>query len=44
MYGILISPVKCVFRASEVTFLGYRVSSEAVFLNLGSVDPPGSAG
>jgi cleavage and polyadenylation specificity factor subunit 1 len=28
MYGILINPAKCVFRTSEVTFLGYRVSSE----------------
>jgi hypothetical protein len=28
MYGSLINPAKCVFRASEVTFLGYRVSSE----------------
>jgi cleavage and polyadenylation specificity factor subunit 1 len=28
MYGILINPAKCVFTASEVTFLGYRVSSE----------------
>jgi hypothetical protein len=28
MYGILINPAKCVFRASEVTFLGYRVSSK----------------
>jgi hypothetical protein len=27
-YGILINPVKCVFRASEVTFLGYKVSAE----------------
>jgi cleavage and polyadenylation specificity factor subunit 1 len=27
-YGILINPAKFVFRASEVTFLGYRVSSE----------------
>jgi cytoskeleton-associated protein 5 len=27
-YGILINPAKCVFRASEVTFLGYRVFSE----------------
>jgi hypothetical protein len=27
-YGILINLAKCVFRASEVTFLGYRVSSE----------------
>jgi hypothetical protein len=27
-YGILINPAKCVFRASEVTFLSYRVSSE----------------
>jgi hypothetical protein len=25
--GILINPAKCVFRSSEVTFLGYRVSS-----------------
>jgi hypothetical protein len=24
MYGILINPVKCVIRASEVIFLGYR--------------------
>jgi hypothetical protein len=28
MYVILINTAKCVFRASEVTFLGYRVSSE----------------
>jgi hypothetical protein len=28
MYGILINPAKCVFRASEVTFLGYKMSSE----------------
>jgi hypothetical protein len=28
MYWILINPAKSVFRASEVTFLGYRVSSE----------------
>jgi hypothetical protein len=28
MYGILINPAKCVFTASEVTFLGYRVTSE----------------
>jgi hypothetical protein len=27
-YGILINPAKCVFRASEVTFLGHRVPSE----------------
>jgi hypothetical protein len=27
-YGILINPAKCVFRAFEVTFLGYRLSSE----------------
>jgi hypothetical protein len=27
-YGILINPAKCVFRASEVTFVGYSVSSE----------------
>jgi cleavage and polyadenylation specificity factor subunit 1 len=28
MNGILINPAKCVFKPSEVTFLGYRVSSE----------------
>jgi hypothetical protein len=27
-HGILINPTKCVFRASEVTFLGYKVSAE----------------
>jgi hypothetical protein len=27
-YGIIINPTKCVFRASEVTFLGYKVSAE----------------
>jgi hypothetical protein len=27
-YGVLINPAKCVFRASEVTFFGYRLSSE----------------
>jgi hypothetical protein len=26
--GILINPAKCVFKASEVTFLGYKVSAE----------------
>jgi hypothetical protein len=26
-YGILIIPARCVFRASEVTFLAYKVSS-----------------
>jgi hypothetical protein len=26
-YGIVINPVKCVFRAPEVTFLGYKVSA-----------------
>jgi hypothetical protein len=26
-YGI-INPAKCVFRATEVTFLGYKVSAE----------------
>jgi hypothetical protein len=26
--GILINPTKCVFKASEVTFLGYKVSTE----------------
>ena len=25
-YGILLNPGKCVFRAAEVTFLGYRIS------------------
>jgi cleavage and polyadenylation specificity factor subunit 1 len=27
-YGIIINPVKCIFRASEVNFLGYKVSAE----------------
>jgi hypothetical protein len=27
-YGILINPGKCVFRAREITFLGYKVSAE----------------
>jgi hypothetical protein len=27
-YGYIINPAKCVFRASEVTFLGYKVSAE----------------
>jgi hypothetical protein len=27
-YGILINPAKCVFRAPEVTFLGYKLSAE----------------
>jgi hypothetical protein len=27
-YGILINPVKCVFRASKVIFLGYKASSD----------------
>jgi hypothetical protein len=27
-YGIIITPAKCVFRAPEVTFLGYKVSAE----------------
>jgi hypothetical protein len=27
-YGILINPAKCVFRAPEVTFLGYKVMYE----------------
>jgi cleavage and polyadenylation specificity factor subunit 1 len=26
-YGILLNPAKCVFRASEVSFLGYTISS-----------------
>lgn len=29
-YGILINTSKCVFGASEVTFLGYRISSEGI--------------
>jgi cleavage and polyadenylation specificity factor subunit 1 len=28
IFGRLINPAKCVFTASEVTFLGYRVTSE----------------
>jgi putative transposase len=27
-YGIVINPAKCVFRAPEITFLGYKVSAE----------------
>jgi hypothetical protein len=27
-YGIIINPTKCMFRASKVTFLGYKVSAE----------------
>jgi hypothetical protein len=27
-YGILMNPAKCVFRAPEVTFFGYKVSAE----------------
>jgi cleavage and polyadenylation specificity factor subunit 1 len=27
-YGSIINPTKCVFRASEVTFLGYKISAE----------------
>ena len=27
-YGIIINPARCVFRAPEVTFLGYKVSAE----------------
>jgi hypothetical protein len=27
-YGIVINPVKCVFRVSKVTILGYKVSAE----------------
>jgi cleavage and polyadenylation specificity factor subunit 1 len=27
-YGILVNPAKCIFRASEVTFLGYKMSAE----------------
>jgi hypothetical protein len=26
--GILINPAKCVFKASEITFLGYKVSAD----------------
>jgi hypothetical protein len=29
-YGININPTKCIFRASEVTFLGYKISTELV--------------
>jgi cleavage and polyadenylation specificity factor subunit 1 len=28
-YGVIINPIKCVFRAPEVTFLGYKVSAES---------------
>ena len=27
-YGVLLKPAKCVFGATEVTFLGYTVSAE----------------
>jgi hypothetical protein len=27
-YGVLLNPAKCVFGATEVTFLGYTVSAE----------------
>jgi hypothetical protein len=27
-FGIIINPTKCVFRAPEVTFIGYKVSAE----------------
>ena len=27
-YGILLNPSKCVFRAAEFTFLGYRISGQ----------------
>jgi hypothetical protein len=27
-YGILINPAKCIFRATDVIFLGYKVSAE----------------
>jgi hypothetical protein len=27
-YGIIINPAKCIFRAPEITFLGYKVSAE----------------
>lgn len=29
-YGMVINPAKCTFGASEVTFLGYKVSAEGV--------------
>jgi cleavage and polyadenylation specificity factor subunit 1 len=29
-YGILLNPGKCVFRATEVTFLGYRSSGKGL--------------
>jgi hypothetical protein len=28
-YGMVINPAKCVFRALEVTFLGYKVSAKS---------------
>jgi hypothetical protein len=28
-YGIIINPLKCIIRASEVNFLGYKVSAES---------------
>jgi hypothetical protein len=31
-YGILLNPSKCVFRAAEVTFLGYRISGKGLQL------------
>jgi hypothetical protein len=27
-YGVLLNPAKCVFGATEVTLLGYKVSAE----------------
>jgi len=29
-YGILLNPRKCVFRAAEITFLGYRISQKGL--------------
>jgi hypothetical protein len=33
-YGILLNPLKCVFRVPEISFLGYKISSH------GSQPPP----
>ena len=27
-YGILFNPSKCVFRATEISFLGFKISSQ----------------
>jgi recombinational DNA repair protein (RecF pathway) len=33
-YGILLNATKCVFAASEETFLGYRISAQGTCLGL----------